>query len=95
MTKNDKLKVKTPRKTTKKIKQEQHSKQVRIQFFKESTGSCKGTKVSENIDWKPPLNNGGKGTSDNNNRRRPFRRVTKGMIDSSLFIILVLIFISF
>ena len=99
MINEDKLKAKTPKKITTKIKQEQNSKRVSIQFLKANTGSSKRTRVSGNIDRKPPLNNGRKGTSNRNNTHRPYRHATKGMLHSSMFIILVqflvLIFISF
>ena len=95
MPKKDKPEVKTPKKTPEKIKQELNSKQVSIQFLKPNTRSSKGTRVSGNIDRKPALDNGRKRTSDSNNRPRLYRHATKGMLHSSLFIILVLIFISF
>ena len=94
MTENDKPEVKTPGKTIKKIRKEQISKKVTTQLPKASIGSSKGTRVYENADRTRPLNNARKGTSGNKNRRKLYRPVTKGMVDSSLFIIFVLLLIT-
>ena len=94
MTKKDKSKIKTPKKTTKKMRQAKIWKKASMQFAKATIGSSKGTRVYENTYRTPPLNNARKGTSGSKNRSKLYRSVTKGMVDSSLFIIFVLLFIS-